>query len=501
MLTSEAQDSSMVCTKEQICLLMRHAKTQSMPVAAAKAGMSLSSAKRYIKLGGKRKPRKQEQRQYRTRKDPFAEVWTEVKELLECDSGLEAKTIMEWLLTKYPAMFEPGQVRTLRRRIKDWRVLEGPERKEVFFAQKLIPGAQSQSDYTWCNALEVTIDGELFPHLLYHFMLPFSRWEFVWVCHTESYETLTLGYRKAVQMLGAVALEHRTDNLAAAVPIGGDRHTFQKRWLDFLAHYGVKPSANNPGCSNENGSVEKSNHLFKHALDQRLRLRGSRNFASLEEYEAYLSSIVSERNTQRQERLAEEMKRLTSLPAGAWNEAKEFSVSVTAFSTISIDSAIYSVPSRFISVKLKALAYHDKIKVYYGRHLVLDVARIRSGERNINYRHIIFHLMRKPGAFRGYQFREELFPRVVFRRAYDKLCAEMPERADKEYLRILHQASLGEETTVAIALQELLTAKETPTNENVRQLCEKRSAVPEIAVTAPRLEAYDNLLKTTRRSE
>ena len=491
----------MVCTKEQIRLLMRHSKTQPLSVAAAKAGMSLSSAKRYIKMGGKRKVRKKEERQYRTRRDPFAEVWSEVRGLLECDAGLEAKTIMDWLLAKYPTWFKPGQIRTLRRRIKDWRILEGPERKEVFFAQNLIPGVQSQSDYTWCNALEVSVDGEFYPHLLYHFMLPYSRWEFVWVCHTESYETLTLGFRKAVQALGAVAAEHRTDNLAAAVPIGADRHVFQKRWQDFLAHYGVKPSANNPGCSNENGSVEKSHHLFKHALDQRLRLRGNREFKTVEEYESYLRVMVSERNNQRKERLDEELKALRPLPSGAWDEAKEYSVSVTAFSTITVDSAIYSVPSRFISVKLRALLYHDRIKVYYGRHLVQESSRIKSGERAINYRHIIFHLMRKPAAFRNYQYRDELFPRIVFRQAYDELRKTVPEKADKEYLRILHQASLGEETTVALALQELLNSNELPSSENVRALCEKKTPVPAIVVSAPKLDAYDNLLKATRRTE
>ncbi len=452
-------------------------------------------------MGGKRKTRQKEQRDYRTRRDPFSEVWSEVRGLLECDPGLEAKTIMDWLLAKYPTWFKPGQVRTLRRRIKDWRVLEGPERKDVFFAQKLLPGAQSQSDYTWCNALEISVGGEFYPHLLYHFMLPYSRWEFVWVCHTESYETLTLGFRKAAQALGAVAVEHRTDNLAAAVPIGADRHVFQKRWQDFLAHYGVKPSTNNPGCSNENGSVEKSHHLFKHALDQRLRLRGNRDFKTVEEYESYLRVMTSERNNQRKERLDEELKALMPLPSGAWDEAKEYSVSVTAFSTITVDSAIYSVPSRFISVKLRALLYHDRIKVFYGRHLVQESTRIKTGERAINYRHIIFHLMRKPAAFRNYQYRDELFPRIVFRQAYDVLCKAVPDKSDKEYLKILHQASLGEETTVALALQELLNSNELPCSENVRGLCDKRSPVPTVMVSAPKLEAYDNLLKATRRSE
>lgn len=377
------QSIEMVCTEVQIRKLMRLAKSHPLHVAAMKVGMSLSSAKRYVKLGGKRKPRKQAERTYRTREDPFSKVWIEVKTLLERDSGLEAKTIMDWLMVRYPGEFSAGQIRTLRRRIKDWRVLEGPERKDVFFAQTLRPGAQSQSDYTWCNSLKITIAGEPFPHLLYHFMLPYSRWEFVWICFVESYETLTIGYQKAVVQLGAVAAEHRTDNLAAAVPIGADRNIFQRRYMNFLAHFGVTPSANNPGCSNENGSVEKSHDLFKRAVDQRLRLDGTRDFKSVEDYEALLRSMISDRNNQRAERVKEEIACMLPLPKGAWDETREFSVSVNAFSTISINKAIYSVPSRFIGLKLRAQLNHERVKVFYGRHLCLRNAAQRArGERH-----------------------------------------------------------------------------------------------------------------------
>ncbi|MBK9205467.1 MAG: transposase family protein [Candidatus Obscuribacter sp.] len=163
------------------------------------------------------------------------------------------------------------------------------------FAQTIVAAKAEPKDYTHCSELEILIDNQPFPHLLYHFMLPYSRWEFVCICHTESFETLTKGYELAVAKLGAVAPEHRTDNLAAAVPVG-EHGTFQVRWMEFLKHYGVIPSSNNPGCSNENGSVEKSNDLFKHAIDQRLRLRGDRNFRTVEDYESYLEQATLERN-------------------------------------------------------------------------------------------------------------------------------------------------------------------------------------------------------------
>lgn len=483
----------MTCSPEQIRILTKFVRSHGQRVAAAKAGMSLSTAKRYLRMNGKPKEKTHKPRSWRTRSDPFAEVWPEIQELLERDAGLEAKTIMEWLLGSYPGQFQESQVRTLRRRIKDWRVLYGPESKEVMFRQTILPGRQSQSDYTHLNSLAITIAGEPFPHMLYHFMLPFSRWEFVWVCFTESYETLTNGFKKAVCELGATAPEHRTDNLAAAVPIG-ERHVFQARWANFLAHYGVEPSANTPGKSNENGSVEKSHDLFKHALDQRLRLRGSRDFRSIEEYERYLAAMTRDRNNQRCERLGEEMKLLTPLPKGNWSEPKQYPATVTAWSTISVDSCVYSVPSRFIGQRLRALVFFDRIQVMYGKHIVLEVEKKEPGQKSINYRHLIFHLLRKPGAFRNYQFREELFPRTIFRQAYDELLATIEDKADKEYLLILQLAAVGSESDVAGALEILLSGKKLPTSDSVRRICEKPKAVPNVEVMIPNLDAYDSLL-------
>lgn len=490
----------MTCTKEQHRILMKYAITHNQAVAAAKAGMSLSTAKRYLKMRGKRKSIEKSPRTWRTREDPFMEVWPVLKEMLERDPGLEAKTLMDWMLAQYPGRFYAGQERTLRRRVHDWRVLEGPEKRDVMFPQNILPGRQSQSDYTHCNELEITIEGVFFPHMVFHFMLPYSRWEFVWICFTESFETLTTGYGRAVRALGYVAPEHRTDNLAAAVPIG-ERHVFQKRWTDFLKHFGCEPSANNPGRSNENGSVEKSHDLFKHAIDQRLRMRGNRDFATVEDYERFLENAVLERNRQRAERLKEEVLLLKVLPANDWYEPRQYSSTVSAWSTISVGGAVYSVPSRFIGQKLRVLADYDSVKVYYGRHLVLQAPRRESGSKCINYRHVIFHLLRKPGAFRNYQFREELFPRLIFRQAYDALLLHNEERADKEYLLLLNQAALGSEDAVVKALTTLLENNCAPTGEAVRQLCETPTVIPAVAVEEPKLDGYDNLLSFDLRQE
>lgn len=492
----------MTSSPEQIRVLLKYALTETQEVAAAKAGMSLSTAKRYLKMDQKHKSeeKKRQVNRRRTRIDPFAEVWDEVKQLLKNDAGLEAKTIMEWLIESYPEKFVEGQIRTLRRRVHDWRVLEGPERKEIMFLQDIQPGKQSQSDYTHCDSLKVTIQGIEFSHMLYHFMLPFSRWEYAWICFTESFETLTEGFARATRLLGAVAPEHRTDNLAAAVPIG-EPGRFQIRWAAFLEHYGCKPSANNPRKSNENGSVEKSHDLLKNAIDQRLRMRGSRDFKSLEDYDYFLQAIVAERNRCRREKVSQEKSLLRALPKNEWDEPQQISIGVTAWSTVRILKATYSVPSRFIGQKLKALVHFEKIEVYYGSHLVETFPRKEPGEKFINYRHLIFHLLRKPGAFRNYQFRDELFPRTVFRKAYDLLLMEDESNADKEYLRILNQAAMGSEADVATALQLLIEQNQVPTNERVKGLCSIALDVPKVTVLKPDLSKYDNLLKFKSTTE
>ncbi|MBX9721951.1 MAG: IS21 family transposase [Candidatus Obscuribacterales bacterium] len=478
----------MTCTKEQIRNFMRYRKTFSFEVAAAKAGMSENTARKYLKQGGKKLPTPD--RDYRTRRDPFVDVWSQLQEMLAQDDGLEAKTLMQWLLEQYPEKFRPTHLRTLQRRVCQWRALHGPE-KDIFFPQDLKPGKQSQSDYTWCNELGITIAGEPFEHLLFHFMLPYSRWETASIAFSESFLTLTEGYAAAVKELGSVAPEHRTDNLAAAVPIG-QRKVFQRRWKDFLSHYGVEPSANNPGQSNENGSVEKSHDLLKKALEQRLKLRGSRDFASRTAYEEFFQSVIYRRNKDRKERLAEELKLLQELPRRDWNAPQELFVSVRPWSTVSILRSLYSVPSRLVGAKLRALVYSDRIELYFGKNLVQQMVKVRPGENAINYRHVIASLLRKPGAFRNYKYRDELFPTMVFRRAFD--CLEAAGKDDKEYLKILSAAAMDGESLVETALGLLLEMKQIPTEESVKALLVTKHDVPEVTILMPNLALYDGLL-------
>ena len=251
---------------------------------------------------------------WRTREDPFQDVWPELLELLRLNPGLQAKTLFLDLQRRFPGRFPDVQLRCLQRRIKQWRALEGPP-KEVFFAQVHEPGRLAESDFTCMAKLGVTILGQPFDHMVYHFVLTYSNWEAGTVCFSESFESLSEGLQNALWELGGVPRRHRTDRLTAAVNSDPESEMFTRRYQGLLAHYGLEGQAIQPRQANENGDVEQSHHRFKQAVDQALMLRGSRDFASRGDYQLFLKKLMAGRNANRKERFHEEMAVLSSLPA------------------------------------------------------------------------------------------------------------------------------------------------------------------------------------------
>jgi len=487
----------MTCTPQQIQILMKYSKTHGQEIAAAKAGMSVRTARAYRAKGGVVTEEIAKNASKRT--DIFDGVWAEIEDMLSIDPGLQVKTLMQMLMDNDES-FHWGHLRTLQRRVREWRALKGPG-NDVKFRQVHVPGKQSQSDWTHCEELNVTIDGVPFPHMLFHFMLPYSRWETAYISFSESYDNLVSGYTRAIMELGAVPSEHRTDNLTAAVTSHGSRPVFTERWQNVMDHYGVKPTRNNSGESHENGSVEKSHHLLKNELDQALRLRKSREFVSVPEYEKFLRRTLDKRNRGRRARLTEEMEVMPDPPERAWNAATEERVVVNAFSMVTVGKALYTVPSRLIGYELRALVYAEVVRLFLGNTLVLEMPKQIPGGKRVNYRHLVGHLMRKPGAFAGYVFRDDLFPSLVFRQTYDRLVEQKPERAEKVYLSILHHAAMGSEQDVEVALELLLKEFGTPTLEAVKELTQvSAGSLPEILIPVPDLFSYDELLSFLPRA-
>jgi hypothetical protein len=491
----------MVTDKQVRRLFLEMNKQKSKSLAAARCDMDEKTARKYLREG-KLPSQLKKPRNYRTREDPFDSVWEECKSLLEPNPGLEAQQLFQHLQREYPGRFLDGQLRTLQRKVKNWRGLEGPC-KEVFFPQLHHPGELSASDFTHMKDLGVTIQGEPFAHLIFHFVLTYSNWETGNICYSESFESFSEGLQNGLWKLGGLTHRHRTDSLSAAVHKDCNPEVFTARYRALLSHYGLVGERTNPGKAHENGDVEKSHHLFKKALDQSLMLRGSRDFDSLEAYEAFIEKLFSQLNAGRHDRFLEECKYLRKLPVRRLDDFKEETHRVRKSSTILVGHNVYSAHSRLIGEKVKVRVYSQQLELWYGGRQVDCFPRLRGkGGHRINYRHVIDWLLRKPGAFANYRYRDDLFPTTRFRMAYDYLAAKIssPTRASKEYLQILNLAAKESESGVDDALRVLFEKELEISSHSVLLLLKSHLGKPsapsatEVIVSEVDLENYDQLL-------
>jgi transcriptional regulator with XRE-family HTH domain len=475
----------------------RKGKTQQQ--AAARAGMHPNTARRYEQQGALPSQLK-EPRTYRTRPNPFEADWPWVQTHLERDPALQADTLFAALVREHPDRYQPGQIRTLQRHIALWRAQHGPD-QEVMFAQIHQPARRAESDFTHMSDLAVTLAGQPFPHLLYHLVLTYSNQEAIQICFSESFESLAEGVEACLWQLGGVPEEHRTDNLSAAVhQLDADgRKDFTARYTGLMAHYGMRPTTNQAGVAHENGDVEQAHARFKRAVDQALRLRGSRAFPSRDAYWRFLLTLVRQRNQTRQARWADERAVLRPLPATPLQPCRELRLTVTSSSTITVLRNTYSVPSRLIGTLLTVRVRADVLELYVGTNRALTLERLQGRQQQcINYRHLISSLVRKPGAFANYRYRDELFPSLIFRRAYDRLVKQQPSRADKEYVGVLHLAATTSEGDVEAALSLLFDLDHVPTLAATRGLVQppRPRALPVLSEPTLDLAAYDQLLNT-----
>lgn len=447
--------------------LMQTEKTLAQ--AAAKSRMDEKTARKYLKQD-KLPEELIRPHTWKTRKDPFDSVWDKIKDMLELTPGLEAKTVFEYLVEQYPDRFQEGQLRTLQRKIKRWRALEGPS-KEVYFLQEHFPGKLCSSDFTCMNDLGITISKQLYKHLMYHFVLCWSNWETGKPCASESFESISEGLQSALWQLGAVPACHLTDRLTAASRNKPGKQQFTDRYEALLRHYGLSGRRTQPASPHENGDVEQRNYRLKRAVEQALLLRGSRDFESHAEYKQFLSKLFDKLNALRKEKLAEELVVMKKLPLERFQTSKRLNaISVSKNSTIRVNHNTYSVDSRLIGEKVDVYLHAEKLEVHYGQRCVDTIPRIfGENKHKINYRHIIDWLVRKPGAFENYRYQEDMFPSFFFRYYYDHLLQKHTGiKASKEYLKVLHLAARTNEELVDKALQYWSLCDDLNTSEDIK---------------------------------
>lgn len=486
-----------ISTDAQVRRLMEeHGKHGRVGLSAMRSGMHRNTAARYLSLG--RLPSEMRiGRSWRTREDPFAEDWPELEAKLELAPELEARALFEDLLERAPGRYHAGQVRTLQRRVRAWRAQHGPP-KEVYFAQQHRPGEAMQTDFTWMTSLGITIAGEAYPHMLCHQVLPYSNWEWGTVCFSESMMALRRGVQSAIFRLGRVPRFHQTDNSTAAThDLATGKREFNQEYQALMRHLGMEPRTIAVGEKQQNGDIEAANGAVKRRLEQHLLLRGSRDFTDEATYERWLGCAFEKANALRRQRLAQELLEMRPLVVERLAECSEERVRVTSWSTISVKRNTYSVPSRLIGEEVVVLVYEDKLDVTYGGTSQLVVSRLRGeGKRSINYRHVIHSLVRKPGAFERYRFREELFPSLTFRRAFDVLAEALsPRRSDIEYLRLLELAATTMECEVEAAIAVLLSEGVLPIADRVASaVAPRKTEVPLLPRLVVDLAVYDRLV-------
>lgn len=489
-------------TDQQVRKYKESRRQATQQIAAARMGISVRSARRIEQADGL--PSQGGARTWRTRADPLAGVWeAELVPLLEHEPGLQGRTLLEELQRRHGEVFGDGVLRTLQRRIRTWRAAHGQE-KEVFFAQSNPPGRLALSDFTVCNELNVSIAAERFEHRLYQFALAYSGWRHAeLVCGGESFGALAQGLQNALWALGGVPEEHRTDSLSAAFNNLAEEQTLTRRYEDLCRHYGMRPTRNNLGQSHENGAIESRQGSLKGALEQALLLRGHRDFATIADYRRFVADVVARLNRRIQPRVTEERSQLAALPVRRTSEYEEIEARVTKFGTVSIRRVLYSVPSRLIGHRLKFRLYPERLEGWLGGVCVFEGVRgvVPAGKprgKQIDYRHLLPALKRKPGAFARWALRDEMFPRTEYRGTWERLAEKLPERqACKLMVGLLDLAARGAcEAQLAQVLGDLLQAGALPDLDGLQErFAPRETPMPVVTVSLPTLSAYDGLFE------
>lgn len=491
---------------QQVLKYMTERRHHSQATAAAKAGISERSARR-IENAPYLPSQKKKPREWRTRRDCLEHIWPKVEALLAIE-GIRVVTIFEKLQDELGEEAVPDSVRrTLYRRIADWRAMHGGD-KEIFFPQEHPAGRQGLSDFTECRSLNITVGGEAFDFLLYHFRLACSGWEYAAVVlGGESFAALSEHLQDALWLLRGAPAEHRSDSLSAAYKnLDADaQRDFTRSYEELCRHYGMRATRNNRGEAHENGSIESPHGHIKRRLDQALRLRGNRDFEGVGELRAFVHAIVKKHNRRRASLVQEERRTLKPLPRHRTTDFKLLTIDVSRNGTISVDRVLYSVPSRLVGCRLNAHLYDDRLELFLRADLVMTTHRVRSKPPkrgyNINFRHLIGNLKRKPGALRNLVYRDALFPSHAFRRAWqafdEQLDSRQACRSMVALLDIAAQTTCVE--TLSLQVETALNAQRLPDITGLRrQFLPTQQQRPEVTIPPPDIAGYDLLLVNER---
>lgn len=470
--------------------------------AAAKASISRATA--YRIENKPQLPSQMTKPRERRRPDPLARIFdAEVVPLLKAAPGIRAVAVSEEMLRRHPDLSE-GVRRTMERRIRSWRAIHGEE-QEVIFRQTHEPGRLGLSDFTNLNELEITIAGQPFDHLLYHFRLAYSGFEHAHVVlGGESFVALAEGLQNALWFLGGTPFYHRSDSLSAAFRnLDADaKEDLTRRYEELCRHYLMTPTRNNKGIAHENGSIESPHGHLKSAIRDALLMRGTSDFDNLDAYRGFIDEIVSRRNARYGKRIDAERATLQQLPGSRTSDFEEVVVRVSRSGGFTLRKVFYTVPSRLIGHRLRVRMFDDRLDVFIGGTHLVTLPRGRahaSGKHDqvIDYRHVIHSLRKKPMALLQLVYRDKLFPRQEYQRAFEVLLDRLSDKeACKITLELLALAhDRGCERELAEQLATILDAGQLPNIAELRAFFAPDPAqLPIVNVRLGSLLGYEALI-------
>jgi len=480
---------------------MTYRQSKDAATAAAKSGFSRSTG--YRIEDDPRLPSQKKALRGRRRPDPLSEVWdSEIVPILKSAPGIRAIAVLEEIRRRHPEI-AVGVRRTLERRMRTWRALAGPE-QDVIFRQQHEPGRLGLSDFTDTSVLGITVGGMALEHRLYHFRLAFSGFEHAHVVlGGESFVALSEGLQNALWGLGGTPREHRTDSLSAAFcNLERDaQEDLTLRYQELMGHYGMTPARNNLGVAHENGSIESSHGHLKKAPEDALLLRGNRDFDDLDAYRRFVDEIVGRRNANNRKRIELERPMLAALPKRRTIDYEEKIVIVTSSGGFILRRVFYTAPSRLIGHHLRVHLYDDRLECFLGATPMMTLRRgwpvsDSKGGHVIDYRHVIHALRKRPMALNNLVYRDQLFPRPAYARAFEALQQSVGDkRACKltvELLALAHDR--GCEAELAELIDAELDAGRLPDLALWRErFGPSPASVPMIEVEFVPLSTYDEL--------
>lgn len=496
-------------TNQQVEIYMTSIKQgYSQVTACAKAGISERSGREIIH--GRRVNPKTKLRHWRTRIDPLKSVWSsELEPMLEQAPSLQAITLLEYLQSRSVEKYPDSLLRTLQRRIKTWRALQGPG-KEVMFRQNHVPGRQGLSDFTRLKKVTITMGGKVFKHLLYHFRLAFSHWSYMKVVlGGESFTALSEGLKEALQRLGGAPREHRSDSLSAAFKNLSQNacDDMTNSYEALCSHYSMKASRNNPGVAHENGSIESAHGHLKRRIEQALLLRGSYDFTSVRQYQNFIDEVVMQHNRRHAKAIQEERLTLQALPLHPAADYTKLNVVVSRSSTIDVRRVTYTVPSRLQGETLTIHLYDSYLACFLGSVPVIELRRLHpqgnTRQRLVDYRHVIGSVVKKPYAFRYSALQRELLPSVTYHTIWEYLNAQLPPKAACRLIVGLLYLAASEDCERDLeqyVLALINTGQEIVLSRLQTRFKKQTTDVPHIAVVQHCLASYNNCIPTMQEA-